>query len=70
MVVAIARMRGVKLMEQDGTLWPGLIAGVLFGLEFLLIYRGLVVDDGEPDFTVPLSRTVRGGDRRALVPAG
>jgi drug/metabolite transporter (DMT)-like permease len=35
-------MRGVKLMEQDGTLWPGLIAGVLFGLEFLLIYRGLV----------------------------
>jgi drug/metabolite transporter (DMT)-like permease len=42
MVVAIARMRGVKLMEPDGTLWPGLIAGVLFGLEFLLIYRGLV----------------------------
>jgi drug/metabolite transporter (DMT)-like permease len=42
MVVGIARMRGVKLMEQDGTLWPGLIAGVLFGLEFLLIYRGLV----------------------------
>lgn len=42
MVVAIARLRGVKLMEQDGTLWPGLIAGVLFGLEFMLIYRGLV----------------------------
>jgi len=42
MVVAIARMRGVKLMAQDGTLWPGAIAGVLFGLEFLLIYRGLV----------------------------
>jgi drug/metabolite transporter (DMT)-like permease len=41
-VVAIARMRGVRLMEPDGTLWPGLIAGVLFGLEFLLIYRGLV----------------------------
>lgn len=42
MVVVIARIRGVRLMEQDGTLWPGLIAGLLFGLEFLLIYRGLV----------------------------
>ena len=41
-VVAWARARGVKLMEPDGTLVPGLIAGVLFGLEFLLIYRGLV----------------------------
>ena len=41
-VVAWARLRGVKLMEPDGTLVPGIIAGVLFGLEFLLIYRGLV----------------------------
>ena len=41
-VVAWARARGVNLMEPDGTLVPGLIAGVLFGLEFLLIYRGLV----------------------------
>jgi drug/metabolite transporter (DMT)-like permease len=41
-VVAWARMRGVKLMEADGTLVPGVIAGVLFGLEFLLIYRGLL----------------------------
>jgi drug/metabolite transporter (DMT)-like permease len=41
-VVAWARARGVKLMEPDGTLVPGIIAGVLFGLEFLLIYRGLV----------------------------
>jgi drug/metabolite transporter (DMT)-like permease len=32
----------VKLMEPDGSLVPGVIAGVLFGLEFLLIYRGLV----------------------------
>jgi drug/metabolite transporter (DMT)-like permease len=29
-------------MEPDGSLVPGLIAGALFGLEFLLIYRGLV----------------------------
>lgn len=41
-VVAWARLRGVKLMETDGTLVPGIIAGILFGLEFLLIYRGLV----------------------------
>ena len=36
-VVAWARARGVKLMEPDGSLVPGLIAGLLFGLEFLLI---------------------------------
>jgi drug/metabolite transporter (DMT)-like permease len=41
-VVAWARLRGLKLMAADGTLIPGIIAGVLFGLEFLLIYRGLV----------------------------
>ena len=42
MVVAWSRARGVKLMEADGTLIPGLAAGVLFALEFVLIYRGLV----------------------------
>ena len=31
-VVAWARSRGVKLMEPDGTLVPGIIAGLLFGL--------------------------------------
>jgi drug/metabolite transporter (DMT)-like permease len=41
-VVAWSRGRGVTLMQQDGTLVPGLVAGLLFGLEFLLIYRGLV----------------------------
>jgi drug/metabolite transporter (DMT)-like permease len=29
-------------MEADGTLLPGIVAGVLFAVEFLLIYRGLV----------------------------
>jgi drug/metabolite transporter (DMT)-like permease len=42
MVVVWSRWRGIKLMEMDGTLVPGIVAGVLFGLEFLLIYRGLV----------------------------
>jgi drug/metabolite transporter (DMT)-like permease len=41
-VVAWARLRGIKLMEMDGTLMPGIVAGVLFGVEFLLIYRGLL----------------------------
>jgi drug/metabolite transporter (DMT)-like permease len=41
-VVAWARGRGVKLMQPDGTLLAGVIAGLLFGLEFLLIYRGLL----------------------------
>jgi drug/metabolite transporter (DMT)-like permease len=37
----LARIRGVKMFERDGTLGAGLFAGVLFGLEFVLIYRGL-----------------------------
>jgi drug/metabolite transporter (DMT)-like permease len=39
----IARLRGVKIFGADGTLWAGLFAGVLFGLEFVLIYRGLLL---------------------------
>jgi drug/metabolite transporter (DMT)-like permease len=39
----IARLRGVKLFQRDGTLRAGLLAGVLFGVEFVLIYRGLLL---------------------------
>jgi drug/metabolite transporter (DMT)-like permease len=39
----IARLRGVKLFERDGTLRAGLFAGVIFGFEFVLIYRGLLL---------------------------
>ena len=39
----IARLRGVKLFQRDGTLRAGLFAGLLFGLEFVLIYRGLLL---------------------------
>jgi drug/metabolite transporter (DMT)-like permease len=39
----IARLRGVKMFERDGTLRPGLLAGVIFGVEFVLIYRGLLL---------------------------
>ncbi len=34
--------RGIPLFRRDGTLRAGVLAGVLFALEFLLIYRGLV----------------------------
>jgi drug/metabolite transporter (DMT)-like permease len=36
------KARGIPLFERDGTLVAGILAGVLFALEFLLIYRGLV----------------------------
>ena len=35
------RARGVPLFERDGTLWPGLLAGLLFAGEFAAIYLGL-----------------------------
>ena len=42
-LLMIARLRGVRFFERDGTLWPGLCAGVMFGFEFVLIYRGLLL---------------------------
>jgi drug/metabolite transporter (DMT)-like permease len=42
-LLIIAWVRGVRLFERDGTLWPGLSAGVIFGIEFVLIYRGLLL---------------------------
>jgi drug/metabolite transporter (DMT)-like permease len=41
-VLVVMRVRGLAVAARDGTLWPGLIAGALFGLEFILIYRGLL----------------------------
>ena len=42
MVLGIMRWRGLQIAARDGTLMAGLMAGALFGLEFLLIYRGLL----------------------------
>jgi drug/metabolite transporter (DMT)-like permease len=42
-LLLIAHFRGVKLFQRDGTLGAGLSAGVLFGIEFVLIYRGLLL---------------------------
>src|ERR1043166_4613619 len=41
-IIAIwARLRGVSLNVRDGTLIGGLLAGALFGVEFLLIFPAL-----------------------------
>src|SRR6202165_868760 len=42
-LLLIARLRGVKIFVADGTLGVGLFAGLLFGIEFVLIYRGLLL---------------------------
>jgi drug/metabolite transporter (DMT)-like permease len=42
-LLLIARLRGVKIFVSDGTLAAGLIAGVLFGVEFILIFQGLLL---------------------------
>jgi drug/metabolite transporter (DMT)-like permease len=43
LIVALwCKARGIALFKRDGTLGPGLIAGALFGAEFILIYQGLV----------------------------
>jgi drug/metabolite transporter (DMT)-like permease len=42
-LLLIARLRGVRMFTADGTLRAGLLAGLLFGLEFVLIYRGLLL---------------------------
>lgn len=37
----IGTFRGVKFFENDRTWKPGLIAGLMFGIEFVLIFQGL-----------------------------
>lgn len=36
-------IRRKPIFERDGTLWPGLLVGVLFALEFVLLFRGLSI---------------------------
>jgi drug/metabolite transporter (DMT)-like permease len=69
------RWRGLPLFNRDGTLWPGLVAGLLFGLEFLLIYRGLLYTTASravlfiylaPFFVVLGARIFLPGDRFSL----
>jgi len=41
-VAAYAQVRGIALFKRDGTLWAGIAGGVLFAVEFVLVYQGLV----------------------------
>lgn len=41
-VAGWCRLRDIPMLSRDGTLFPGLAAGALFGLEFISIYQGLV----------------------------
>jgi len=41
LVFGWTRVRGVRLGQADHTLWPGLVAGVLFAGEFVCIFLGL-----------------------------
>lgn len=41
-VAGWAKARGIALLSHDGTLLPGLAAGVLFGVEFIFLYQGLL----------------------------
>lgn len=36
-------LRGVKFFAHDGSLVPGVIAGLLFGIEFVMIFSGLAL---------------------------
>src|SRR6516164_11716802 len=40
-LLLIGSLRRVRFFQRDGTLAAGLVAGVMFGLEFVLIYQGL-----------------------------
>src|SRR5262249_9641094 len=40
-LLIVGWVRGVKFFRHDGSLGPGIAAGILFGLEFVLIYQGL-----------------------------
>jgi len=41
-VAVYAYLRGIPLLKRDGTLLAGIAAGVLFAVEFVLVYRGLL----------------------------
>jgi drug/metabolite transporter (DMT)-like permease len=41
-VAVYTQLRGIPLFKRDGTLLAGIAAGLLFTVEFVLVYRGLV----------------------------
>jgi drug/metabolite transporter (DMT)-like permease len=45
LLLAWCRIRGVDLWGRDGSLWPGIYAGLLFAAEFVFIFAGLATTD-------------------------
>src|SRR5690349_1221821 len=41
-VVVWCRLRGIPLFARDGTLVAGIATGLVFGIEFILIYQGML----------------------------
>ncbi|MCA6125572.1 DMT family transporter [Bradyrhizobium sp. WSM 1704] len=41
-MLIVGWLRGVQFFKRDGSLVPGIVAGLMFGLEFVLIFSGLV----------------------------
>ena len=41
-LLIIGWFRGVRFFARDGSLWPGVVCGIIFGIEFVLIYQGLL----------------------------
>ncbi|MGI9481773.1 MAG: DMT family transporter [Hyphomicrobiales bacterium] len=41
LVVVWCRFRGITIFKRDGTLWPGLVTGLLFTLEFAFFFLGV-----------------------------
>jgi drug/metabolite transporter (DMT)-like permease len=76
MILGLMRWRGLPVTARDGTLTAGLVAGVLFGIEFVLIYRGLLYTTASravlfiylaPFFVVIGARWFFPGDRFGLM---
>jgi drug/metabolite transporter (DMT)-like permease len=45
LLLAWGAWRGIAFWERDGSLWPGVFAGVLFAVEFIFIFAGLGMTD-------------------------
>ncbi len=45
LLLAWVHYRNIPLWERDGTLWPGIWAGLLFAAEFVFIFAGLAMTD-------------------------
>jgi len=45
LLLAWVRWRGIGIRERDGTLWLGVVAGLLFAAEFVFVFAGLAITD-------------------------